>query len=528
MSGETILVVDDGADNRDFVVQYVLAPNGYKYMTARDGMEGLQMALQHRPDLILLDWNMPRMDGVEVLRNLRARNVDIPTILMTFHGSEELAIEVYRMGVRDYVKKPFYPEEMLAAIDNSLTEVRLRREKEALTSRVMHANRELEQRVHELNVLYRMGKSVTSIMEMDRLLPRIVDAAVQVTGAEEGYLLLLDDEHLICRALKRHNEPHAQPADARVKEPMALRAIKNGQPLVVDPSEINRQTPNMPWSAAYAPLMIQDEVIGVLGIKNVSQDSHAFTKRDSALLSALTDYAAIALQNAHNYQALIQLKEQEKEHIRGTFERFVPPSVVDHALAQPESLQLGGVRREISVLFADIRGYSTWSEDATPEQVLETLNHYHSLAAEVVLAWEGTLDKFMGDGFMAIFNAPDDQQDHVHRAADAALALIKAANEVQTQHGHRLIYSVGVNVGEAVVGYVGTERAMNYTAIGDTVNLAKRLEEYSAPGQVLISDHVLQRLGRLAQVRPLGDVRVKGRRQPTGVYELTGLAYEVG
>jgi adenylate cyclase len=183
-------------------------------------------------------------------------------------------------------------------------------------------------------------------------------------------------------------------------------------------------------------------------------------------------------------------------------------------------LSLGGTRREVSVLFADIRGYTTWSEDAEPEDVVETLNHYLSLAAEVILGWEGTLDKFFGDGLMAIFNAPSNQPDHVHRAADAALALIRAAQEVNVIHGHQLAYSVGVHVGEAVVGYIGTDRALNYTAIGDVVNLAKRLQEYAAPKQILISDEVVKRLGQQVKARAVGELKVKGRKQPAYAYEL--------
>ena len=152
MAGETILIVDDAQQNHHFLNDYVLVPNGYKPMSARDGVEGLQMALRMRPDLILLDLNMPRMDGMEVLRQLNANSVDIPVILMTFHGSEDIAVEVYRMGVRDYVIKPFYPDEMLRAIEKSLGESRLKKEKDALIDRLMQSNKELQSRVSELNV----------------------------------------------------------------------------------------------------------------------------------------------------------------------------------------------------------------------------------------------------------------------------------------------------------------------------------------------------------------------------------------
>jgi class 3 adenylate cyclase/CheY-like chemotaxis protein len=522
LAGERILIVDDGRENREFIHEYILQPSGYETLMARDGQEGLEMAIKHQPDLILLDLQMPRMDGIEVLKHLAQRNMDIPVILMTFHGSEEIAIEVYRLGVRDYVKKPFTVEEMLDSIERSLTEVRLRREKEALTERILAANRELQSRIQELNVLYAVGKSVTSTLNMDELLPRIVDAAVQITQAESGFLYLLVEERLICRALKRPTDVHAQPVNMEYKDPIAMQVIQAGKALVLSPEQLANR-PGAPVSVAYGPLLFGDHVIGVLGVSNLSQSAHIFTRHDRALLSTLTDYAAIAIENSRNFEELRRSKEREVAHVRGAFERLVPPSVVDHIFANPTTLELGGQRREISILFADIRGYTAWSENEPPERVVEMLNDYLSLAAEVILAWDGTLDKFFGDGLMAIFNAPADQEDHVHRAADAALALLRAANEIRERRGDGLSYSVGVSVGEAVVGYIGTERAMNYTAIGDTVNVAKRLQEQGSPGQILVEEAVIKRLGNLAQYRPLGELRVKGRKQAAFAYELLGL-----
>ncbi len=187
-------------------------------------------------------------------------------------------------------------------------------------------------------------------------------------------------------------------------------------------------------------------------------------------------------------------------------------------------MALGGMRQEISILFADLRGYTTYSEQAAPEQVVELLNQYFRIAADVILAREGTLDKFLGDAVMAIFNAPQPQPDHPYRAVEAALALRQAVEEWNAQHSNGLLFGIGVNLGEAVVGNVGAALAMNYTAIGDAVNLAKRLQERAAPGQILITDSVAARLGNQIRTTPLGAVQVKGRQQPVVVYELLGLA----
>jgi len=529
VSGETILVIDDGKDNRDFVVEHILKPNGFKPLLAQDGLEGIELAVKHRPDLILLDLQMPRMNGMQVIEYLNSYNLDIPIILMTFHGSEEIAIEVYRMGVTDYLKKPYYLQEMLDAIERSLANVRLRREKEALTERILRANHELKRRIQELNILYNVGKNVTSTVDLEQLLPHIVEAATQITGAEEGLLCLLEGERIMCRAHKNQTMSQARAVNFEVRDQISQHVVKHKQPLTLGPEQLQPQKTKgrkdkngqaaQPTAASYVPLMLKERVLGVLGVANFTATASEFTASDSALLSALGDYAAIAIENSRNFAMLSKSKEQ----MRDTFERFVPPSVVQQVLSKPEGVSLGGQRQEISVLFADIRGYTAWSEGAEPEQVIETLNAYLSLAGGVVLGWEGTLDKYFGDGLMAIFNAPEPQPDHVHRAVDTALAILRASEEIQNQYGYNLTYSVGVNVGEAVVGYIGTQRAMNYTALGDTINLAKRLQEYAAPGQILINEAVVQRLGNLVQARPLGEIRVKGRKTPALAYELLDL-----
>lgn len=152
MAGEHILVVDDGKENREFVIDYVLKPAGYRATQARDGAEGLQLAREHAPDLILLDLQMPKMDGIQVLEAMRAEALNIPVILMTFYGSEEVAVDVFRLGVRDYVKKPYTVDEMLKAIDGCLAETRLRHEQDSLTKRLLDKNRELHDKVKSVTL----------------------------------------------------------------------------------------------------------------------------------------------------------------------------------------------------------------------------------------------------------------------------------------------------------------------------------------------------------------------------------------
>ncbi len=422
----TVLVIDDGRDNREFIVEYILKPNGYATLVARDGAEGLDMVRQYHPDVILLDLQMPRMNGMQFLDALKEEGWDIPVILMTFHGSEEIAVEVFRKGVRDYVKKPYTVEEMLDALSRCLGEVRLRREKDALTERLLHANSNLTRRIRELNALYQIGKSVTALMGMDQLLVRIVDAATQVIGAEQGSLLLLEGDQLVCRAVKLQGEMSARPVNDVSSDRIAWHAVKSQQPVVLSPEELvqrRSQNPMLPAAVACIPLQVGGRVVGVLGVENVQSDGRAFSQQDGAMLSALGDYAAIAIENARIYAALEEMTTREKETIRSAFERYVAPSVVERVLKTPGAMAVGGTRKIISVVFADMRGFTTLSEQAPPEDVVKLLNEYFSLATEIIFTREGTLDKFLGDAVMAFFNAPEDQPDHAFRAVDAATRL---------------------------------------------------------------------------------------------------------
>ncbi len=222
-----------------------------------------------------------------------------------------------------------------------------------------------------------------------------------------------------------------------------------------------------------------------------------------------------------------QRRLEAREHlIRETFRRYVSPVVVQRLLEEPAIVQLGGRRQEVTVLFADLRGFTSFSERLAPEKLVEILNCYLTIGAEAVLKEEGMLDKFIGDAVMAIFNAPLPQPDHALRAVRAALQIRQA---VQKYHGTvalpgYLHYGIGIAVGEAVVGNIGTAQQLSYTAIGTCVNLAKRLEERAAAGQILLTEEAYRRVQEQVQARPLAPIAIAGLREPVRVYEVEGLS----
>lgn len=321
MAGETVLAVDDREDSLKFLQEYVLEPNGYKMIRAHNGLEALEIVTSQPVDLIISDLVMPQMGGLELLESLREKGLDIPTILMTFHGSEGTAVRAFRLGARDYIIKPFAIEEMLNAIDRSLTESRLRQERDRLTQTVLKVNRQLENRVQELRFLYGIGRSVTSLQNLEQILNRIVEAAVYLTGAEEGSLMLVDPEtgELYLRAERGMGEKSAKTLRIKIQDSIAGKVVRTGKPVMIggmnEDDTFKVKTGYFVKSLLNVPLKVKDRVIGVMAVHNKTMIK-PFSDRHLNLLMALADYASIAIDNARLYARLSSDVSRARESSR--------------------------------------------------------------------------------------------------------------------------------------------------------------------------------------------------------------------
>ncbi len=217
-------------------------------------------------------------------------------------------------------------------------------------------------------------------------------------------------------------------------------------------------------------------------------------------------------------------EKRRLEAQRKLFERMVSPAVISQI--DPNKVKLGGSLATITTLFADVRGFTAFSEEMDPESLVSLLNLYFGAAVDSVLAEEGTIDKFQGDAIMAWFNHPVPQEDHTLRAARAALRFRNAVGEVRKNLEPKLhlSFGVGIHVGEALLGLIGTPQRLDYTAIGDSVNTAKRIQENAEPDQILVSAEAKVLLGEKVKLEAAEAIEAKGKKEPVEVFELVGLA----
>lgn len=312
MPNERILVVEDSAPMREFIAQNVLAAAGYDVLTAADGREGLVLAQDLQPDLILTDYAMPHLNGLELIEALREANLHLPIILMTAEGSEALAVRALRAGVYDYLIKPVTAEALVNAVRNALQRHWQSQIRERLPAHLLEANRRLEKRLRELGTLVNIGANVTAMLDLQQVLNSVVEAAVNLSGAEEGSLMLLDEQtgELYVRAAKNFDQKTVHTLRLPVRDSLAGQVIRSGKPMVVggkdDPVRLNTQF--LVKSMVCVPLRAPNKVIGVLSVDNRLQ-ARAFEPYDVQILSLLADFAAVAVRNAWLHAEMIRERD---------------------------------------------------------------------------------------------------------------------------------------------------------------------------------------------------------------------------
>lgn len=302
MAGELVLIADDSREIRRFLEDTVLIPAGYRVRSVGDGMSALALAQELDPDVVITDQQMPNLTGLQLIERLRNKAPNIPVILITSESSELMTSEANRVGAADFLVKPFQADTLLNSLQRVLSRSVKAKTAEGNAGEPSLAA-DLQRRLHELETLARIGRTVTAMLNLDEVLRTVVEEAVHLTEAEEGSLLLLDDDsgELYMRASKNFDDDFARAFRLHVRDSLAGQVMKTGEPILLDEGSPQKiKTAYLVHSLIYVPLRVRGKTIGVLGVDN-RKAGRILAQQDVTVMMAMADYAAIAIENAQLY-----------------------------------------------------------------------------------------------------------------------------------------------------------------------------------------------------------------------------------
>ncbi len=396
--------------------------------------------------------------------------------------------------------------------------------------------KEIEKSNRILKVLTSVAETLIAVRPVEEVLEQVMSIVFEHVPADRGFLMLEEDtaeQRLVPMVVKhRHGTRPEDEGRITISKTIADKCMSDRVSILTQDAQIDPRflagggglsiRINSIRSAMCAPLWNKDQVIGIIHVESPMRVK-SFTVNDHDLLTALANYAAVAIERARLNQKI--LAEEKKRERLG---RFLSPQVTSRILAasdhEGDALGVPEVR-DVTVMFSDIVGFTNMSEKMSPAAVAYMLNDYLSRMTEVVFKYEGTLDKYIGDAIMAVFGAPIDMPDHAFRAIRTALEMRERLEEFNAdrEEKDRLRIRIGINSGKAVAGEIGSVNKKEYTVLGDTVNIASRLESsVSKPGMIVIGDNTWQAVKDQFECRSLGPATLKGKDTAVAVYEVVG------
>lgn len=386
------------------------------------------------------------------------------------------------------------------------------------------ASAEIERNNLKLKIMYRVASKLNSVPTLQKFLEEVLEMAFQVVGAERGFLKLLEDGDItggmeVVRFLGVSREESItlskSIADAAVNQKVAI-LVHDAQ---ID-SRFSQEDSVQLYgirSALCVPIWNRTKIYGILYV-DCLLSSRSFTEEDMELLTALANQAAIGIERQ-------RLDEAYKEEMRrrSHMARYFSPEVVDVIINKKSAREIE--EREVTVLYADISGFTPMSEWLKPSEIVELLNKFFELATDIIFQYHGTLDKFIGDCVMGLFGVPLPLPDAPDRAIAAALEITEGLFLMNKDRAEstRLDLRIGINTGKAIVGDIGPINRLEYTVLGDPVNLASRLQsEVARPGQIVVGESTYLKTADKFVFRELGSFQVRGKQKGCRVYEVLG------
>ena len=375
----------------------------------------------------------------------------------------------------------------------------------------------------KLATLLEVSKGLTRAVDVDTILAKIVGYAYQTLDVDRVAILLLDDHDELVPKIAR--DKRGADAPRTVPQSIARQAVLDKVALLTDNAGEDERfgghsiVMQHVRSAICAPLIgSEDRVLGVLYVDNPSM-AHRFSDDDLEFLVAFAGIAAVAIENSQFAERI-----RREALVRSNFERYFAPQLAQRIAESAGATKLGGDKRPVAVLFSDIRGFTPLSESMKPDDIATLLNEYFTEMVECVFRHAGMLDKFIGDAVMAQWGAPLSNADDADRAMQAAIDMMTALDELnerwRAQGRQTLEIGIGLNYGEAFAGNIGSERRLEFTVIGDTVNTARRLCEAAGPGEILLSDGMRRALSAPPPLDQQPPMELKGKSQMLPVYRV--------
>lgn len=405
------------------------------------------------------------------------------------------------------------------------------RKMQRMRHRIRHTTRQMQEialDLEGLRSLFKVTASVNSQMDLSMLLQMITREAVKTLKADHSSLMLLDESKTALSTAATYGEKSDEVENARVRlgEGVGGWVARFGKARLLqgrlDPKDFKNLIPKDRTisSAMCVPLRIEDQTLGVLNV-NLLETHRQFTPHELNLLMIYANHAAVAVRNA----ALLR-ETKEKARMQAILEGYVSPQVARKLMKNPENcLNLGEVR-ELTVLFADIRGFTRVVHGMGPRKTRRFLNEVFTRLSEIIFENQGTLDKFIGDSVMAFFGAPLSVEVPALKAVESARSMVDAFEEIRKRWEAKSAYvtslslGVGISTGHLFIGNVGSKQRFDYTVIGQEVNLAKRLCDKAKKGQILLSESTQKALPPKFPVRHLGAIRFKGLDGPVPLFEV--------
>jgi adenylate cyclase len=398
--------------------------------------------------------------------------------------------------------------------------------REFLPERELTDEKQLRRDYEKLRIGHELAKALGAELDLEKLLPKILDKAFELLGADRGVILLMGaNEELVPRYVKQKDDKPTENivlSKTVMAEVMSQKAAVLSSDALMDSRFSGAHSIIMQGirSTMTVPLLFGEEILGILHLDSQIA-TNAFTEKDLQVLTGIAAQAAIAIQNAR-----LAKKIEHEAQTRVQLERLVPANVVDQMMTGELTIERGGKLCEVTMLVSDIRGFTAMSEKQKPETIVAMLNEYFEVMVDILFKHGGTLDKFVGDEIIGLFGAPIPLKDSPMRAVMCALEMQKALRELNSGRANdnreAIRVGIGMNTGQVVTGLIGSSKALQYTAIGDAMNTAARLQSIAKAGEIIVSEQTMRYIADRIEAISLPPVEVKGKRERMRVYNVIG------